>query len=61
MAASFLMGAHVGAARLDPRAVPALVHAERVAFAVFAALCVAGMLASLARGRVHGIGERPRA
>ena len=57
---TFLLGAHVGAARLDPRAVPALVYAERVAFAVFAALCVAGTLASLARGRVHGIGELPR-
>jgi len=50
---TFLLGAHVGAARLDPRAVPALVHAQRAAFGVFAVLCVAGVLASLARGRVH--------
>ena len=54
---TLLLGVHVGAARLDPRAVPALVHAERVAFGVFAALCVIGTLASLARGRVH---EDPR-
>ena len=51
-------GAHVGAARLDPSAVPALLRAERLAFGVFAVLCAVGVLASLARGRVY---ESPEA
>lgn len=55
---TFLLGAHVGRSRLDAAAVPALVRSERIAFALFAALCVAGMLASLSRGRVRR-GEGP--
>ena len=47
------IGARLRAARLDAATVADLVRAERLALAVFAALCVVGVLASLARGTVH--------
>ncbi len=48
-----VLGARVGAGRLDAGAVPQLLASERVTFALFTAMCVAGVLASLARGRMH--------
>lgn len=54
---TLILGARVGGARLDATVVPQLLASERLAFALFTALCVLGVFASLARGRVHaGLG-----
>lgn len=42
---------HVGSVRLTPDAYPRFLTGSRVAFSLFAALCAAGVFASLARGR----------
>ncbi|MBX6365886.1 MAG: MFS transporter [Gemmatimonadetes bacterium] len=43
----------IGATRIAPARYPAFLHAARVAFGLFAALCALGIVASLRRGRVR--------
>jgi hypothetical protein len=43
----------VGRVQLTPALGASFLHAMRVAFVVFAALCVAGVFASLARGNLR--------
>lgn len=50
--AIMILEIHFGGARLGPAAAPLLARSLRVAFSVFALLCVAGVPASLARGRI---------
>jgi EmrB/QacA subfamily drug resistance transporter len=49
-----LLAAFMGGRRIGPESVPALLASTRVAFSLFAALCLVGVFASLARGRMHG-------
>lgn len=55
---TLILGARVGGGRLDATAAPQLLSSERTAFALFTALCVAGVFASLARGRMHAVPDR---
>jgi MFS family permease len=48
-----ILGHHMGQRALGPDAVPALLASTRAAFALFSALCVVGLFASLARGRLR--------
>ena len=50
--ATLIFAVFMGRARIAPEHYPALMQGMKVAFAVFAALCVIGIFASLARGRV---------
>lgn len=50
--AILILGIHFAGARLSPADAPLLARSLRVAFVVFALLCVAGVPASLARGKV---------
>lgn len=50
---ALILGHHMGSRALGPETVPELLASSRVAFALFSGLCVVGLLASLARGRVH--------
>ncbi|HET9985334.1 MAG TPA: MFS transporter [Longimicrobiales bacterium] len=43
----------IGATRITPELHPAFLHAARLAFGIFAALCALGVVASLKRGRVR--------
>lgn len=54
MAFVALVFAHfMGRAAISPTSSPLLLASNHVAFAVFAALCAVGTLASLARGRLR--------
>jgi EmrB/QacA subfamily drug resistance transporter len=48
-----ILAAYVGPVQVDARCVPELLASMRTAFSVFALLCLAGVLASLARGKVQ--------
>jgi EmrB/QacA subfamily drug resistance transporter len=52
---TLIIGAHLPTAELARESAPALVASEHTAFAVFTALCVLGIFASLARGRMHSV------
>jgi EmrB/QacA subfamily drug resistance transporter len=58
--ASLLFSVYIGKVEITPLVASPFVAAMRAAFAVFAALCVLGIFASLARGRVRG-GRNKRA
>lgn len=51
-----ILGHHMGQRPLGPETVPELVASTRTAFSLFSALCVVGLFASLARGRVQRLG-----
>jgi predicted MFS family arabinose efflux permease len=51
--ATLLLGVYIGRVEITPAAYPALLQSIRTTFGVFAFLCVAGVFASLARGRVR--------
>ena len=51
--AAMLMAAYVGRQPVTPALHPAFLGAARTAFTIFAALCVLGTFASLARGKVR--------
>jgi EmrB/QacA subfamily drug resistance transporter len=51
--AALVMASLMGSARIDAHAAPTLLVAIRTTFAISAALCGAGVFASLARGHVH--------
>jgi MFS family permease len=51
--ATLIIGMYVGHVELAPANYPLLVQGTRVAFVAFAALCAAGVLASLSRGDVQ--------
>jgi hypothetical protein len=48
-----LFGLSIGSARIPPEYFPLFLTSMRTAFMIFATLCVGGMLASLARGKVR--------
>jgi EmrB/QacA subfamily drug resistance transporter len=52
--AMLLLAVFVGRVELGPAQAGALLASMKVAFAVFAVLCLGGVFASLARGRLHG-------
>ena len=47
---------HLGRVQITPQYYPLLLSSMQTAFIVFAVLCVGGVFASLARGKVHGSG-----
>lgn len=51
--ATLILALIVGQVQITPEYHPLFVHSVRVAFAVFAALCLGGIFASLARGNMH--------
>jgi hypothetical protein len=51
--ATMLFAINIGRVEITPEAYPLFMISTRTAFAVFAALCVAGIFASLARGKVR--------
>jgi predicted MFS family arabinose efflux permease len=53
---ALVLARHMGAARITAASAPALLAATGASFLLFASLCLAGIFASLARGRVHGEG-----
>jgi MFS family permease len=52
--ALLLLSLLVGRVQIDAASAGAFLHALRTCFAVFSALCAAGIFASLARGTMHG-------
>ena len=48
------IGVFIGHTEMTAQHAPELVHATRVAFLLFGALCFGGIFASLARGKVRG-------
>ena len=52
--AMLLVAVFVGRVQITPSQHAGLLPAMRVAFGVFAVLCLGGVYASLARGRLHG-------
>jgi EmrB/QacA subfamily drug resistance transporter len=50
---TMIMVLFIGTAMIAPRTYPLFLMANRTAFIIFAVLCALGVLASLARGRVH--------
>ena len=50
---TMLMALFIGTTMIAPRTYPLFLMANRTAFIIFAVLCALGVLASLARGRVH--------
>jgi EmrB/QacA subfamily drug resistance transporter len=57
-AASFIFGYYLGNHPLSAASAPLLLKSVRTAFLLYASLSAAGILASLARGRIHPEGER---
>jgi MFS family permease len=53
--AMLLLALFVGRVEITPARHAGLLAAMKVAFAVFAALCLGGVFASLARGKMHGM------
>jgi len=53
--AALILAVVVGPMQITPERYADFVTATRVAFGVFAAFCVGGVLASLARGKIHGV------
>jgi EmrB/QacA subfamily drug resistance transporter len=51
--ATLLFALYIGRVEITPEVYPAFVLSTRTAFAIFAALCVVGTFASLARGKVR--------
>jgi hypothetical protein len=51
--AALIIALFVGPAVITPPLYPAFLKAFRLGFIVFAGLCGAGIVASLARGKVH--------
>jgi EmrB/QacA subfamily drug resistance transporter len=54
---TMIVALYVGAVMITPQTLPLFLMANRTTFIVFAALCGLGVLASLARGRVHEVFE----
>jgi EmrB/QacA subfamily drug resistance transporter len=57
--AALVISVLVGRVEITPDRYPAFLHAFRVGFVVFAALCVAGIGASMARGTLHASAPEP--
>ena len=51
--ALLLFALYIGRVEITPEAYPAFLASLKTAFAIFAALCVGGIFASLARGRIR--------
>lgn len=49
----------IGKTEIDPSNLEQLLKAIKTAFAIFSVLCIIGVFASLARGKVHGITTNP--
>jgi EmrB/QacA subfamily drug resistance transporter len=58
--AALILALFVGQVVITPASHPAFLRAFRFGFLLFAGLCAAGILASLARGTVHGAGRGGR-
>ena len=54
--ATLLFALYLGRVEITPEYYPLFLASARTAFAIFAALCVGGIFASLARGRVRKAG-----
>lgn len=55
--AMLVLSLWVGHAAITPPVYPRFLHAQQISFAIFAALCVGGVFASLARGRREAAGS----
>jgi hypothetical protein len=51
--ATFLFALYIGRVEITPELYPQFLQSAKVAFAVFAVLCVGGVFASLSRGRMQ--------
>jgi hypothetical protein len=51
--AAMIIALYLGQAQVTPDRYPAFLASFRFAFLVFSALCLAGVFASLARGKLH--------
>jgi hypothetical protein len=51
--ATLLFALYIGRVQITPEFYPSFLKTMRIAFGIFAALCTAGIFASLARGRVR--------
>lgn len=51
--AAMIIGLFVGRVEITPDTAPAFLAAVRLAFGIFGAVCIGGVFASLARGRLH--------
>jgi hypothetical protein len=51
--ATLLFALYIGRVQITPEAYPLFLASVKTAFAIFAVLCVAGIFASLARGKVR--------
>lgn len=52
--ATLLFALYIGRVEITPRLYPQFLSSAQTAFAIFAALCVLGIFASLARGKIRG-------
>jgi hypothetical protein len=48
-----IFGIYIGHVQITPQYYPAFVSSVNIAFTIFAVLCLAGIFASLARGKVR--------
>jgi hypothetical protein len=48
-----IFGIYIGHVQITPEYYPAFISSVNIAFSVFAVLCLAGVFASLARGRLR--------
>jgi MFS family permease len=58
--ALLLFSLYIGRVEITPQAYPAFLMSIKTAFAVFALLCMGGILASLARGRIREENDKER-
>jgi hypothetical protein len=56
--AMLLFALYIGRVEITPQAYPAFLTSIKTAFAIFAVLCVGGIFASLARGRIREENDR---
>ncbi|MGE5390860.1 MAG: MFS transporter [Deltaproteobacteria bacterium] len=56
---TMIISLYVGSMKISPVSFPHFLQANRISFIVFALLCALGVLASLARGKVHSATGKP--
>jgi hypothetical protein len=55
--ATLIFAVYIGKAQITPENYPLFLTSARTAFIVFAALCIGGVFASLARGKAQNAGH----